>query len=291
MKKWQEQYLHSLNGKTVAITGATGGLGQEICRETARLGGSLILLDRNPEKDKILIQNLRAINPKGSFRSIRTDLSDMNSVRETCEQLKTIPFDILIHNAGVYKVPRKICSTGFNSVFQINFVSPYYMTRKLADTITARHGKVIAVGSIAHNYSRTDPADTDFSSRKACSLVYGNSKRYLMYALWGLKEKYPELDLVIAHPGVTVTNMTAHFPKTVYAVIRWPMKLVLMKPKKAIRGILRGMFEQIPANFWIGPYVFNTWGSPKISEVRTASPEEKSRIVRTAEEVFETLDH
>ena len=188
MKKWSEQYLHSLKGKTVAITGATGGLGQEICREITRLGGSLILLDRNPEKDKALIRNLKQINPQGSFQSIRTDLSDMDSVRETCEQLKTRPFDILIHNAGVYDVPRKICSTGFNSVFQINFVSPYYMTRELADTITARHGKVIAVGSIAHNYSGTDPADLDFNNRKACSLVYGNSKRYMMYALWGLKE-------------------------------------------------------------------------------------------------------
>lgn len=40
----------SLYGKTVAISGGTGGIGQALCRELAARGAHLLLLDRNGEK-------------------------------------------------------------------------------------------------------------------------------------------------------------------------------------------------------------------------------------------------
>ena len=49
IEKWINKNSHSLEGKTVAVTGSTGGLGVELCRYIARLGGSLVLVDRNKE--------------------------------------------------------------------------------------------------------------------------------------------------------------------------------------------------------------------------------------------------
>ena len=45
--KWLGKNTESLAGKTVAISGSTGGLGKHICRYLASLGASIVLLDRN----------------------------------------------------------------------------------------------------------------------------------------------------------------------------------------------------------------------------------------------------
>ena len=44
--KWIEKNTKDLSGKTVAVTGSTGGLGIELCDLLARLGARLVFLDR-----------------------------------------------------------------------------------------------------------------------------------------------------------------------------------------------------------------------------------------------------
>ena len=82
------------------------------------------------------------------------------------ESLKNTVPDFIIFNAGAYSIPRQKCSTGLDNVFQINFASPYYMVKELLPFIGQKCGKIIAVGSIAHNYSKFDATDFDFSTRK-----------------------------------------------------------------------------------------------------------------------------
>ena len=49
-EKYIKTNFKSLKGKTVAVTGSTGGIGKELCSQLCSLGASLILLDRNEEK-------------------------------------------------------------------------------------------------------------------------------------------------------------------------------------------------------------------------------------------------
>ena len=171
-----------LQGKTVVLTGSTGGIGNALSRALAEKGAALILLDRNEKKAQAWGETLQREFPDCKITRYTVDLSDMDAVKTTAEVLKTHSIDILIHNAGAYSIPRCITSCGYDNVFTINFLSPYVLTRALLPQIRARNGKIIAVGSIAHRYSKTDPKDVDFRTRKRASLVYGNAKRYLMYA-------------------------------------------------------------------------------------------------------------
>ena len=45
--------------KTFVITGATGGIGVELCRHLARLGAQLVLCNRSRKKTDALIASLR----------------------------------------------------------------------------------------------------------------------------------------------------------------------------------------------------------------------------------------
>ena len=277
--------MKHLTNKTVAISGSTGGIGKELCAHAAALGAAeLILLDRNAERSRALADELSARFPALSIRRITVDMEDIELVRHAADELLTTPPDYLILNAGAYSIPRHKCSTGFDNVFQINFLSPYFLARKLLPTIAERGGKIVAVGSIAHNYSKADPKDIDFSTRTKASKVYGNAKRYLMYSLWGLDEF--RNNIAIAHPGITFTNITAHYPKLIFAIIKHPMKIIFMKPKKASLSIMEALFCDCEKNEWIGPRLFNVWGKPKKQKVKTATPDEASAICATAERLY-----
>ncbi len=287
--RWLQQNTTSLAGKRVAVTGSTGGLGTALCHHLAALGASLVLLDRNPPKAAALHDALLAAHPSLPLTHITVDMEDMRAVRTACDRLEEIGVDVLIHNAGAYAIPRHRCDTGYDNVFQINFVSPYYMTRRLLPMLQQRQGRVVVVGSIAHNYSRTDPDDTDFSTRKAASKVYGNAKRYLMFSLYELFREKEGATLSVVHPGITFTNITAHYPPWLFAIIKHPMKRIFMPVKKAALCLLRGLFEGCGYHEWIGPRLFNVWGVPVKRRLHTCSADESRRIGKTAEEIWRKL--
>lgn len=287
--KWLKLNTEDLTGKTVAVTGTTGGLGRELVRFLCELNADIILLDRNAERSKIFQKELVNEYPTIKIDRITVDLEDFDLVKSAVETLKQLPVDVFIHNAGAYSIPRHKCSTGFDNVFQINFVSPLYIIRQLLPNLRQRKGQVVAVGSIAHNYSKTDQNDIDFTTRTASSKVYGNSKRYLMFSLYELFKAETDVKLSIVHPGITFTNITAHYPKLIFAIIKNPMKVIFMKPKKSALSLLKGVFEPTDYHTWLGPKVFNVWGLPKLQKLRTVSEKESEFIGKTADEIYEKL--
>lgn len=272
--------------KTVAITGSTGGLGKEICSYIAPRVERLILIDRNINRSEKHKQALIEKHNNLEVLCIQCNLEDIESVNKVVDEIKELEIDIFIHNAGAYSIPRKICSTGYDNVFQINFASPYYITKELMPILRKRGGKIVAVGSIAHNYSKINEKDIDFASVNASSKVYGNSKRYLMFGLYELFKNENDAKLSIAHPGVTFTNITAHYPPIIFAIIKHPMKVIFMKPKKAVMSINRAIYEDTEYLEWFGPRIFNVWGKPSKRILHTCPAEEREKISKIAEEVY-----
>lgn len=282
--KWFNKNTSSLRGKTVAVSGATGGIGICLCEYLAYLGANIVCLDRNAQKSNKLIDNLKVKYPLLNAKHITVDLENMNQVKSVVESLKQIDIDYLILNAGAYKIPRHKCDTGFDNVFQINFVSPYYLARELAPLIKQKGGRVVAVSSIAHNYSKIDENDIDFSKRSAASKVYGNAKRFLTYGLYNFFDNDKTLSVV--HPGITFTNITNHYPKLIFTLIKHPMKIIFMKPKKAALCVILGLFHGCRNNEWIGPRIFNIWGLPSEKKLNTATYNESLLIGEISDEIY-----
>ncbi len=272
-----------LSHKCVAITGSTGGIGRELCRHLLAAGASLVLLDRSPEKSAVLQRDLKAEFPTACLMAVPLVLDDMTSVKAACERLETLPIDILIHNAGAYSIPRYTTSMGCDNVFQINALAPYYITKELLPHLRERGGHVVAVGSIAHRYSKTDAKDVDFATRRKASLVYGNAKRRLMFALYELFRDETAATLSVCHPGITFTNVTAHYPPLIFALIKHPMKVIFMSPRKAALSILQGCAESCGYHEWIGPRWFDVWGMPKKRKLRSCTQAECEAIYEAME--------
>lgn len=288
-KTWLLKYGCSLEGKTAAVTGATGGLGREICRGILFLKGNLLLLNRSEEKTRALTAELLQEYPEASISFLTLDLSDMDSVKSVCEKLQEAPPDILLHNAGIYDVPRYLCPTGLQNIFQVNFASPYYMTKALLPGLREKHSHVAVVGSIAHTYAKSDPGDPDFHKRKGCALPYGNSKRYLMFAFSELMKHEKDVSFSMGHPGITLTNISDHYPPGIFPLIRPFLKLFFLKPETASRGILYALCHPMAPLTWAGPRFFGIWGNPAVKSLDTCPEQEQKQIFSAAEELYRKL--
>ena len=110
-----------------------------------------------------------------------------------------------------------------------------------------------------------------------------------MYGLHELFRGEDKATLAIAHPGITFTNITAHYPPLIFAIIKHPMKIIFMKPKKAALSIVKGVFVASDYRTWIGPQLFDVWGRPSVKRLRTATDEEIARIDCMARKIYQDL--
>lgn len=290
INNWIEKNCTSLEGKTICITGSTGGLAVKFTEQLASLGANFIFANRNKEKSETQKQKLLLKYPSIKIKILTADMFDINSVKLLVCKLMQEKFDILIINSAVYNVPRKTSSAGFDNVFQINFVSPYFLIKKLIPNMRKdRDSKVIIIGSIAHNYSKVDFDDIQKLKTKKQSVIYGNSKRFLMFATQKLLSDN-NINLAIVHPGVTLTNMTNHYPAIINPLVKLGIKTIFPTPQKACLSILYGIFHNTSKNEWIGPAKHNVWGYPKLQKLSTCSESEQVKIFETAENIYNSLN-
>ena len=293
VKKWIEKNYNDLTDKRIVISGATGGIGIHISTILASLNANLIFLGRDSDKTEKLKIYLQSLYPNIKIDIIDADLSSFESVKKCVENLKKYnKIDAIIHNAGIYNVPIQSTDFGFNNVFSVNFLAPYYITKQILPLLEKSDmAKVVIVGSIAHNYSHIDVNDIDFSTRKKPSKIYGNSKRFLMFSMYELFKNKDKVKLSVTHPGITSTNMTNHYPKFVYALIKYPMKVIFIPPRKASLSIIKGVFDNTNYHYWIGPKLLNIWGYPKTRKLKTCSIDESKKIFDIAENIYNEINN
>ena len=284
VEKWIKNNTENLNGKLVAITGASGDLGKEVCKMLVSLGANLLLINRSEPKTQLLIKELKAINSTSKIDKIIVDFESFSSVKEAVDKMVDYSIDIFIANAGAYKIERRVSDLGYDNVFQINFVSQYYMIRRIIEKLSVE--KIVVVSSIAYNYSKIDIEDIDFKNNKYCNKVYGNSKRFLTFSTFELFKNIENIKLSIVHPGISYTNITSHYPKLVFKLIKYPMKVIFHKPRKASLSIIKGVFDSCELNEWIGPKYFNVWGYPDKKKIKHCSNKESGEIGEVSDKIY-----
>jgi NAD(P)-dependent dehydrogenase (short-subunit alcohol dehydrogenase family) len=89
----------SLNDKTILVTGATSGIGLEICKQIAIAGGHFIGIGRNIEK---LQQYIVASKLEGS-KAVKFDLIELKNIHLLISDLST-KIDGFVHSAGIANV-------------------------------------------------------------------------------------------------------------------------------------------------------------------------------------------
>ena len=145
--------------KTVLVTGATDGIGLATAHALAKLGHTVLLHGRNPEKLNVVQTELTGSGQAGMVHSYVADLSRMEEVEKLAQAVAAdhLSLDVLINNAGVYDTPNVRTVDGLDTRFAVNSFAPYLLTKRLWDLLSAASGgRVVNLSSAAQSPVQID---------------------------------------------------------------------------------------------------------------------------------------
>jgi short-subunit dehydrogenase len=135
-----------LSGKTILLTGATGGLGRAIAAALAERGAHLILSSRKPQE----LDQLASTLTGGGHRAIVSDLAEPGAAPALLAEAGEI--DVLVANAALPASGKLDSFTGeqIDRALRVNLEVPVQMTRELIPAFTARgSGHFVYISSIS----------------------------------------------------------------------------------------------------------------------------------------------
>lgn len=190
--------------KTILITGSTDGIGRLAAQKLLEAGHAVILHGRSARKVQAAAAQL------GATETVVGDLSDLTQVQALVAsiQAKYDKIDVLINNAGVFKVGNGTTTTttqGLDVRFTVNTVAPYILSKKLWPLIASQGGRIINVSSAAQspvNLSalrgqQSFAGDDDFKAYAQSKLALMAWTRHL--ALFGKRNDGPLM--ISVNPG------------------------------------------------------------------------------------------
>ena len=224
-----------MNGKVCVITGANSGIGKETARGIAELGGHVVMVCRNVSKAEAAASDIRR-TAKGAVEIVIGDLASLAGVRAVARELtdRHPAIDVLVSNAGVYRLRRTLTVDGFEEMFAVNHLAPFLLTNLLLDTLKASApSRIVIVASGAHHGATLDFDDLQSERGYKAMGVYSKSKLGNVMFTYALARRLEGTDVTVncLHPGFVATNLGSGniIPvKPVMAVLR----LFVRGPKK-----------------------------------------------------------
>jgi NAD(P)-dependent dehydrogenase (short-subunit alcohol dehydrogenase family) len=210
--KPQKKTNESMAGRVSVITGATSGVGYQAAHRLAKAGSDLVLVCRNAEKAEGVRQELIQANGI-RVDVVLADFEDLNAVRRAAQQIVTdhSRIDVLINNAGIHRTTRTLTKDGIETVFCVNHLASFLMTRLLLDRLIENPpARIIQVNSEGHRFGGLDPDDLNWDRRHDWGLQgYGASKVAQLLTVWELADllEGTGVTIIAMHPGAVRTNI------------------------------------------------------------------------------------
>jgi NAD(P)-dependent dehydrogenase (short-subunit alcohol dehydrogenase family) len=200
-----------MEGKLVVVTGATAGIGKEAARGLAGMGARVVLVGRNPEKSHAVAEEIRA-TATGSVDVVLADFASLLSVRQLAETLadRYPRIDVLLSNAGVFRVRRAATGDGFEETFAVNHLAPYLLTNLLVARLKeSAPSRVVVVASAAHYGQTLDFDDLQSERGYKAMRTYGRSKLANVMFTYKLAGQLEGSGVTVncLHPGFVATSL------------------------------------------------------------------------------------
>lgn len=139
----------NLTGKTILLTGATGGIGEAIARQLAWAGARLILVGRSTSELRRIERELHASTHKGfALQADITTPAGLETIRTALTALQ-LPVDVLINCAGVsmFGLLEDNDPAAIEKVISTNVTATILLTRQLLPFLHKDHGRILFIGS------------------------------------------------------------------------------------------------------------------------------------------------
>ncbi len=196
--------------RTIVITGATDGLGKGLATELAPTGARLILHGRDERKGQALLEELGP-NATGEIEFRLAHFKSLDEVRDLADSLlEEERIDVLVNNAGIGTAgPREESDDGYELTFQVNYLAPFLLTRRLLPLIkSSAPSRIVNVSSAGQ--APIDFDDVMLEESYNGGQAYFQSKLALIMLTFDLAEELEGSGVTAncLHPGTFMpTNM------------------------------------------------------------------------------------
>lgn len=243
--------MSELQGKVVAITGASSGIGEATARYLAAAGARVVLGARRTDRLAALAGEIRAAGGTASFRALDvTNLSDMQAfVAHAVSEFGRL--DVIVNNAGVMPLsPLSALKVDeWNRIIDVNIRGVLNGIAATLPVMTEQgSGQIINLSSIGgHAVSPT-------------AAVYCATKFAVRAISDGLRQETDRIRVTVISPGVTESELADSISdETARGAMRDFRRIAI--PATAIARAIAYAIEQ-PADVDVSEIIVRPTASP-----------------------------
>jgi NAD(P)-dependent dehydrogenase (short-subunit alcohol dehydrogenase family) len=212
--RWTTDQIADQRGRVAVITGANSGIGLEATRALAQKGACVVMACRNAHKADAAMAEVRETVPEASLEFVALDLASLASVAAAAETIlaRHPVIDLLINNAGVMALPRRLTEDGFEMQLGTNHLGHFALTGRLLGAVLAAEApRVVNVSSLAHRIGHVRLDDLQSARGYSRWGAYGQSKLANLLFTFELHHRLEAVGSralsVACHPGYANTHL------------------------------------------------------------------------------------
>ncbi|HJQ94962.1 MAG TPA: SDR family oxidoreductase [Acidimicrobiia bacterium] len=229
--------MKAMTGKTVLITGGTGGIGKAAAVGLASMGAQVGISGRDRVRAERAAREIEAESGTPAVDVFVADMSSQAEVKRMAgEVLAAYPrLDVLVNNVGGFWAHRHVTADGLEHTFALNHLAPFLLTNLLLERLMAcAPARVVTVSSGAQSMGKIDFDDMmgerDYSGQRA----YNQSKLANVMFTYELARRLEGTGVTatVLHPGMTNTSFSSEDPSRKMAPIVLVVRPFMKSPKR-----------------------------------------------------------
>jgi retinol dehydrogenase 14 len=210
-----------MTGKTVLVTGGTGGIGKATAIGLAALGARVGIVGRDQGRTEAAALEIRRATGNASVDAFGADLSSQAEIRRLAgEVLDRYPrLDVLVNNVGGFWATRHITADGLERTFAVNHLAAFLLTDLLLERLKASApARVVTVSSGAQSLGTIDFDDLNAEREYSGQTAYNQSKLASVMFTYELARRLEGTGVTATalHPGVVSTGFGAEDPSRIF---------------------------------------------------------------------------